>query len=167
MKAKEGDLYKIDLDSEECGYFQYLLLDPCQLNSEVIRVFNFRGKKEEIVDFSLIFSSGISFYTHVVIKFGLKLEFWNRLGNYPLEKNFKAPLFRDTSGHRDEYDGNRIIYNKSNSWNVWRAGDPFQKRKKIGLLTKEYENIDLGLVNPPNEVIYRMLTGDYSYPYYT
>lgn len=167
IKVKEGDVFKIRVSEKEVGFFQYLLLDPCQLNSEVIRVFNFRGNEKDKINLELIFSSGIDFYSHVIIKSGIRLGLWNKVENYPIEKDFDAPYFRDTFGHDDEYEGNKIIYKKSNSWNIWQAGYSFDSRKNIGFLSKEYELIDIGIVYSPNEVIHRMLTGKYSYPYYS
>ena len=166
-KIKKGDIFQVKLNESEVGYFQYLLLDPCMLNSEVIRVFCYRGAANESVNIETILSSGVDFYSHVVIKFGLKMGLWNKVGNQALEKDFTPPLFRDTFGHEDEYDGNRIIYKKSNSWNIWRAGDAFDTRKKIGYLTKEYEKVDIGIIYSPIDIIHRMLTGEYIGSYYT
>ena len=110
IRIRQGDLFQVKLKSGVVAYFQYLLLDPCQLNSQVIRVFNYRGEAEENFDSNEVFSSGVDFYAHVIILFGIKMSLWWRIGNYQLESNFKPPLFRDTFGQEEEYDGNRIIY---------------------------------------------------------
>ena len=165
IRIRKGDLFEVKLESDAVVYFQYLLLDPCQLNSEVIRVFNYRGLTDESFDYNMVFSSGVNFYAHVIIQFGLKMDLWRRIGNYQLEYNFKPPLFRDTFGQDEEYDGNRIMYKKSNSWNIWQAGDDFESRRVIGYINNEFRTVDIGLVYPPREIIHRIETGEYSDPY--
>ncbi len=165
--AQPGDIFKVTLEDKEVGFFQYMLLDPCQLNSEVIRVFRYRSKEVANYNLEEIAKSDVDFYAHVVIPFGYDLDLWEKIGNVPLEKGYIIPLFRDTSGIKHEFEGRKIIYKKTDQWQVWRAGDPFDFRKKLGWITEENESIDLGMVKAPLEIIHKMKTGEYSFPYYT
>ena len=165
--AKKGDIFKVKLGNDEVGFFQYLLLDPADLISEVIRVFTYRAKEVDNYDLEDVVQSKVDFFAHVVILFGYSTNLWEKIGNVPLEKDLDRPLFRSVFGEKDEFEGTRILYKKSNKWQVWRAGDPFESRRSLGWITEENKDIDIGNVHPPNEIINKMKTGEYTYPYYT
>ncbi len=166
-KAKKGDIFKIQLGDQEVGFFQYLLLDPADLNSEVIRVFTHRVKEGDNYDLEEIVKSKVDFFAHVIIPFGYTTKLWEKIGNVAVEKDLDRPLFRAVFGEKDEFEGTRILYKKTNKWQVWRAGDPFESRRSLGWITEENRNIDIGNVHPPNEIVHKMKTGEYAYPYYT
>ena len=165
--AKKGDIFKVKLQDNEVGFFQYLLLDPCQLNSEVIRVFAHRAKDGDNYDLEAIVKSKVHFFAHVVIPFGYNLNVWENIGNVPIEKDLDRPLFRDTYGIKHEFDGRKILYKKTDQWKVWRAGDPHNAMRNLGWITKENEDIDLGFVINPIGIIHRMIYNEYQREYYT
>ncbi|WP_299524193.1 Imm26 family immunity protein [Winogradskyella sp.] len=166
-KIKKGDVFEVKLGEEEVGFFQYLLLDPAQLNSEVIRIFSYRSKERDNYDLNQIVNSEIDFFAHVVIPFGFTTKLWKKIGNVDLESDLERPLFRAVFGEKREFKGNRIIYKKTDQWQVWRAGDSFDSRRPLGWITEGNKDIDLGMVKAPNEIVHRMKTGEYSYSYYT
>ncbi|WP_422079427.1 hypothetical protein [Ulvibacterium sp.] len=167
IKAKKGDIFKVSLSNDKIGFFQYLLLDPALLNSEVIRAFNYRVEQDETFDLKEVLNSGTHFNSHVDIRLGCDLRVWEKVGNIPLENDLDRPLFRAVFGENDKYDGNRIVYKKSDKWQVWRAGNSFESRQNIGRITQEMENIDLGLIINPMGIVYRMEHDEYQRKYYT
>jgi len=155
VRIKIGDIFEVQLPTQEFVYFQYIGLDITQLNSEVVRVFKTRYKTGfPDNDISVIVSDKVDFHVHTVIKWGIQRGFWKKIGNQPLELDINLPMFRAT----DDI-GNPSV-KISQKWFVWKMGNEFVSN---GLLCG-HENIDLGLVEPAKNIIYRILHGRYEYP---
>ena len=155
MAIRIGDVFEIQLTSQKFVYFQYIGLDITQLNSEVVRVFKTQysvGFPDK--DLSQIVTDEVDFYVHTVIKWGLKGGFWKKIGNASLEKELKLPMFRAT----DDI-GNPAV-KVSKKWFIWKMGGDFIS---VGLLN-DYAHIDLGLVEPAKNILYRIIHGSYEYP---
>ena len=88
VTINEGDIFEVPLDNNTKGYFQFIMLDLTQLNSEVIRVFRKQYPHDETIHLAEIVKDEVHFYAHVIIKFGVKMGLWKKIGNLPL----KVPL---------------------------------------------------------------------------
>lgn len=149
--AKPGDLYEIPLPNSKKGYFQYLMIDPAQLNSEVIRVFKKKYNMNESIALNEIIADDVIWYMHTTIPAGIKQGLYYKIGNVELG-NFHIPSFRSDRSGVSHYPG-RI----SDEWYIWRAGD--NDARKIGYLSQEYKKLDIGGIFPPSDIIYRMNNG--------
>jgi hypothetical protein len=184
LLIKEGDVFQVDLGSAmennypefkdilgnmakngKMRYFQYLMLDPGCLNSEVIRVFRHEEEKGGRENFQEIIDSGVDFYAHVVIKLGAQMKLWEKIGNLSIEKSFIPPLFR-TCGDMPP-PGPAPIFGKSYNWYIWQAGQSPEHYKLIGELTEKYKSLDDGVVESPISIIGRMITGEFIGDYFT
>lgn len=166
MRLTKGDIFKATFENGKSRYMQYILDDPCQLNSNVVRIFNFIGDKDVEYPLNEIISSNADFYTHVIVKWGLEYGFWTKIGNYPIENEFQPPKFRDVFDLDIEVIENKIQYHKTNKWQIWQAGNPFSSRKNIGFLTNEYKKTELGIIFSPGNVYKRMQDGSFLEDYY-
>lgn len=153
---KKGDIFEVPLQNGSVRYFQYLMNDLTQLNSDVIRVFNLKEKplKENIQ--KEILDSGIDFYVHCSIRIGYKMNLWHKIGHIKIEPNHEIPIFRDTNDY-----GNQEI-KVSKIWHAWKPNENFVK---IGELTDETRKYDIGLVINPNGVM-ELLKGNKYPPLY-
>ncbi len=160
--VRKGDIFKADLGNGRAKYLQYVMLDPAEMNSEVIRVFNYESKIDEIPDLQEVIRSGVDFFAHVVVKWGVQMGLWKKVGNIPIEKDFVPPYFRDVPLHDKYIRNGKIQFCKTNDWVAWQAGQSFEDRKSIGKLTKETKKYNRGGIMPPVQIIERMKTGSYS-----
>jgi hypothetical protein len=156
VTVKPGDIFEVPLENNTKGYFQFIMLDLTQLNSEVIRVFKKRYAANETPDFSAVVKDEVQFYAHVVIKFGVKMNLWDKVENVPLESSIEAPYFRGSNDY-----GNPEI-KVSKSWYIWKANEDFVQ---VGELKGEHINYDAGSVLAAPEIPEIMNTGKSSYFY--
>ena len=154
--VKKGDIFQVLLDNNMKGYFQFIILDLTQLNSEVIRVFKKRYPANETPDFSVIVKDEVQFYAHVVIKFGVKMNLWNKVSNVPLELGLEPPCFRGSNDY-----GNPEI-KVSKSWYVWKTNEDFVQ---VGEPKGQHTSYDIGSVLAAPEIPEIMNTGKSSYFY--
>jgi len=155
-RVKEGDIFEVPLENNTKGYFQFIMLDSTQLNSEVIRVFKKRYQAEETPNLEEVVKDEIQLYAHVIIKFGIKTELWHKVGNISLESNVETPFFR---GSNDYGDSNIKV---SYDWFVWKTNENFTQ---VGELKGEQMNYDIGSVLAAPEIPEIMNTGKSSYFY--
>ena len=154
-KFNIGDIYCVDLDDNTKKYFQYVANDISQLNSDVIRVFKKAYLKTETPRLEDVISDDVAFYTHVVLEFGITLKKWEKVGNIS-DVGKVDLLFRDSQDY-----GNPQI-KVSNDWWVWRTNeDP----KRVGRLTGDNRNAEIGIVVTPLDIVERMRTGKYDFVY--
>jgi hypothetical protein len=165
--VKEGDVFGADLGNHRMKYLQYVMLDPSEMNSEVIRVFKRESTPVTQPDLEIIAQSEVDFYAHVVVKWGVQMGLWQKIGHVPIENNFEPPYFRSVPLTPKNMEGNKIIFCKTKDWQAWQAGQKFEDRKPIGYLNEETGKYHLGGVIPPAAIIERMKTGSYSQPYFT
>jgi hypothetical protein len=156
--TKVGDVFVVSIDNESKQYFQYIISDLTQLNSDVIRVF----KKVYPIKFEPnlieIVNDEIDFYTHCSTKAGIKLGLWEFIGNSLDVGDTDSIIFRDT------LDYGRVKEATSNNWRVWKIN---KEIVEVGPLSGDNRNSHIGLVFPPSRILERLKTGRYSgYPDY-
>ncbi|WP_299223799.1 Imm26 family immunity protein [uncultured Psychroserpens sp.] len=154
--VKRGDVFEVKLNNNKKGYFQFIMLDTTQLNSEVIRVFKRKYEINENPNLNDIIESDIDFYAHVIIKFGIKMNLWRKIGNIPISKNITNPSFRDTK----DYGTSNIEV--SNKWFKWKANESFIE---VGILNEDETKLDIGIVVTPLDIVDKMNTGKYNFVY--
>ncbi len=155
--VKVGDVFAVSLNETSKKYFQFITNDSTQLNSDVIRVFQESYPIADGFDPLQIIKGKVEFYAHVVIKWGLKMQLWEKVGN----ANEVGPLnihFRITSdyGHKAGEKPVRI----SSRWYVWQPNDP--QFTFVGTLQGEHRNADWGVVVNPQSIVHRIKTGSYN-----
>lgn len=153
--TKIGDIFSVDISGQSQRYFQYIANDLTQLNSDVIRVFKRVYPKGGAYNIDDIANDEIDFYAHCVIKWGIKLGFWQKIGN---SKNIGKidVLFRDS----DDYGKPEVIV--SEKWYVWKINEEF---KNIGKVTEKYKNSEIGIVISPENIVKRIKSGSYDFVY--
>jgi len=114
--SKIGDIYCVKLDESTKKYFQYIANDMTQLNSSVIRVFKNPYAIDEIPDLNELIKGEVDFYVHVVINWGVKLKFWEKVGNVK-EIGALDILFR-SCGDFGKKPGETSVQ-ISHNWRVW------------------------------------------------
>lgn len=159
-----GDIFEVKIDESKKKYFQYIANDMAQLGSDVIRVFKSTYNINEKVDISLVISDEIEFYTHCIIKVGIKLSFWEKVGNSPELGAFNHILFRNTNDYGIKAGQEPVKV--SNDWYVWKINDT--QFTRVGKLEGDNTKAEIGLVFNPRSIVNRMKTGEYggSYPDY-
>jgi hypothetical protein len=150
-----GDLFEVQLDPSSVRFFQYIVDDATQLNSDVVRVFRKTYSADEPLDAPRVAAGEVDFYAHIFLRNGLKRGFWRKVGHAQPPVVVDA-LFRDS----EDYGNPKIKISKS--WYVWKANCPF---KDVGELTPKYQGAEIGVVVPPDSLIYRMRNGSYDFVY--
>jgi len=162
--TKIGDVFSVKVSDNSKKYLQYIISDLTQLNSDVIRSFKKEYPLEATVDLAKMVKGEVEFYAHCVTKFGIKLGYWEKVGNIADVGETNLILFRDSSdfGHKL---GDKPI-KISEKWHVWNINDEYFK--KVGKLEGENQKAEIGVVFPPDSIVYRMKTGEYDifYPGY-
>jgi len=147
-----GDVFVVKLDEDHKKYLQYVATDSSDLGSDVVRAFEKLYLMNENPSLSEIVRGEIQFYAHCVAKWGIKLGFWEKIGNAPFDK--VTVWFRDS--------GDDPQTKVSNNWWVWKINE---ERKKVGELKGKYQNAEIGSVIPPDSIVHRMRTGKYDFIY--
>jgi hypothetical protein len=157
--VKPGDVFAAKLDDWTSKCFQYVADDQSQLNSRVIRVFKKAYAVNETCDLREIVNDEVDFYAHVVVRWGLQMNLWMKVGNVK-EIGRTDVLFRDT-----EEAGRHINeppVEISEKWYVWQINEPF---RRVGKLEGENRKAEIGVVVSPQNIIHRMRTGKYKFVY--
>lgn len=136
-------------------YFQYICDDMTQLNSRVIRVFRTRYALDETPDLSKVVEDEVYFYAHTIVRLGLYLGLWEKVGKASLPDSIDV-LFRST-----EDDRLSCPSGISERWYVWRVND--EDFHYVGKLEGKFRDSEVGLVMAPINIIHRMRTGKYDY----
>lgn len=155
---KKGDVFFVKIDDTSKRYFQYITNDLKQLNSDVIRVFKKIYPIDENPDLSEIIKDDIFFYVHCVAKWGVKLGYWEKVGNVADVGTFEHILFRDTNDYGTSKGEEPIKI--SNNWYIWRINDLVFE--KVGKLEGENRKAEIGIVMNPKSIVHRIKTGCYS-----
>ena len=153
--TKIGDIFSVPLDNEYKKYLQYIANDLTQLNSDVIRAFKKKYPINETPDLSEMIKGEVEFYAHCVTKWGVKLGFWEKVGNDPDIGNLSI-LFRDSTDY-----GTPSIKISDNWW-VWEIN---KEQRRVGKLVGDNTKAEIGVVIPPDSIVHRMNTGKYDFMY--
>lgn len=155
QKLVVGDVFEVRMDALTKRLFQYVATDASQLNSHVVRVYKKPYGLNELPDLRAVINGGVDFHAHVLLGIGIKQKLWQKVGH---EQPLGAVdvLFRDTNDY-----GNPEI-KVSRNWYVWTVNAPFEK---VGEFRPKYEAAEVGVVVPPDSLIYRMRNGKYDFVY--
>tara|TARA_R110002124_G_scaffold239758_1_gene404914 strand:+ start:175 stop:657 length:483 start_codon:yes stop_codon:yes gene_type:complete len=151
--TKIGDVFSVKIDNTSKKYLQYIVSDLTQLNSDVIRAFKKVYPIDATPKLSEIVKGEIEFYAHCVTKWGIKLGYWESVGNISDVGEFNV-LFR-TSGDNPQTKISR-------NWWIWKINE---EQKQIGKLEVENRKAEIGSVIPPDSIVHRMQTGKYDFVY--
>lgn len=154
-KATLGDVYCVTINAAQKGYFQYVADDSTQLHSNVVQVFRARYLIAEQPPLSEVAQSATEFFSHVILKIGLRNKYWEYVGNTAFSPPVNV-LFRNSG----DYGNPKVL--SSSDWWVWKIGNP---AKRIGVLKGDHRNAYIGLVVPPDSLVYRMRNGTYDFIY--
>jgi len=143
--TKIGDVFSVRINNTSKKYFQYVISDLTQLNSDVIRVFKKVHPIKSNPDLSEIVSGEVEFYAHCVTKLGLKMNLWKKVGNTNEVGNTTDILFRDTNDYGSKVGEKPIRV--SQNWHVWRIND--KDFTRIGKLDGENKKAYIGIVMNP------------------
>jgi len=159
VQVKKGDVFEVFLDDGLKGYFQFISLDSTQLNSEVVRVFKQKHKVDEEPILDEIVKGSVYFYVHIMIKLGVKKNFWNKIGNVKLEDDLTLPYFRSSRDY-----GNPEV-KVSKNWYVWQVNE---EMVAVGELNDNQKKFDVGVVYALSEIPTILNTGKtkFFYPSY-
>ncbi|MGK9123891.1 hypothetical protein M1D52_07210 [Olivibacter sp. SA151] len=156
--TKIGDVFSVKIDDNKKKYFQYVVSDLTQLNSDVIRAFKKDYPINANPDLSEIVKGEVDFYAHCVTKLGLKMNLWEKVGNTDEVGNTTQILFRDTRDYGSKVGEEPIRV--SQNWYVWRINDNGFTR--VGKLEDENRRAYIGIVMNPLGII-ELLKGN-KYP---
>jgi hypothetical protein len=156
--TKIGDVFSVKIDDNNVKYFQYIISDLTQLNSDVIRAFKKAYPLSANPDLSEIVKDKVAFYAHCVTKLGLKMLLWESVGNISEIGNTTDILFRDSNDYGAKLGEEPIKI--SQNWYVWRIND--LDFTFVGKLEGENRRSYIGLVINPLGII-ELLKGN-KYP---
>lgn len=152
--TKIGDIFCVHIDEDTLKFFQYIISDFTQLNSDVIRGFKKAYSSNSKISLEEIVEGEVEFYTHTDTKAGIKMGLWGKVGNNPRVGDTTHIVFRSS---RDL--GNRKIdIQEMQNWYIWRINRPFQF---IGNITPEIRRAEMGLVMSPYDIVEKLRTGKY------
>ncbi len=162
ISTKIGDVFFVKIDDFSKRYFQYIANDLQQLNSDVIRCFKKIYPLNEKPDFVEIINDDIFFYAHCVVKWGVKLGYWEKLHNIKDIGTFENILFRGTRDYGVKKGETPIKI--SNNWYIWRLND--SSFTFVGKLENDNRRAEIGIIMDPESIVNRIKTGIYggSYP---
>ncbi len=155
--TKIGDVFSAKIDDNNKKYFQYIVRDLTQLNSDVIRAFRKVYPINANPDLSEIINGEVEFYAHCVTKLGIKMGYWEKVGNVSNLGKTGHILFRDSG----DYGNSQIKI--SQDWWVWKINE---EQKRVGKLVGENQKAEIGLIINPESIVYRMRTGEYDFKAY-
>ncbi len=156
--TKIGDVFSVKIGDNSKKYFQYVVNELTQLNSDVIRAFKKVYALDANPDFSEIINEEIQFYAHCVTKLGLKMNLWEKVGNIGEVGDITQILFRDTNDYGSKAGGS--LTKVSKNWYVWHVND--KEFTRVGKLEGDYRKAYIGIVMNPLGII-ELLKGN-KYP---
>ncbi len=157
--TKIGDVFAVNIDETTRKYFQYVANDLTQLNSSVIRAFRQKYDPGSRVDLSEVVKGEVDFYAHCVLKWGIQLGYWEKVGKVADVGKVEV-LFRDTNDCGWKLGEEPVVI--SEKWFVWKINE---KHQSIGRLTGEYLKAEIGVVVNAEDIVTRMRSGAYRFEY--
>ena len=145
-----GDIYEVPYKEKGIkAYFQYLMKDYTQMNTNVIKVFKTHYREDENPTIEDILNDEVDFYIHTSILAGVKQGLWKKIGNRNISSNFERPYFISSKDDSIDY---------SERWYVWQAGD--EDYTYVGKLPQKYHKWEEGSIYPPFAIVDRIFKGD-------
>ena len=120
-----------------------------------MRVFKERKSKGDVPGVNQVVHGAVDFHAHVFLSVGVTLNFWHKLSRAEAKGGIDV-IFRNSSDYGKSKD------KFSNNWFVWRIDGPYTK---VGSLRGLYRNAEIGVVVPPDSLVYRMNNGVYDFYY--
>src|ERR1700712_582245 len=120
ISTKIGDIFSVKIGDKK-KYFQYIANDLTQLNSDVVRGFKMQYSVDSKPNLSDVIKSDVDFYAHCVIKLGVKMGLWEKVGNDEEVGDTKDILFRSASDYARKAGEEPIKV--SSNWYVWKIND--------------------------------------------
>lgn len=156
--TKIGDVFSVKIDDNNKKYFQYIVYDLAQLNSDVVRAFKKEYPINANPDLLEVVNGEVEFYVHCVTKLGLKMNLWEKVGNTTEIGNTSNILFRDTNdyGSGPGEEPIKVSY----KWFIWHIND--KDFTRVGKLEGENRKAYIGIVINPLGII-ELLKGN-KYP---
>jgi hypothetical protein len=156
VSTKIGDVFSVKIDEHCKKYFQLIAYDLTQLNSDVIRAFKKIYPIDANPDLLEIINGEVVFYAHCVTKWGVKMNFWEKVGSIKEVGMLNHILFRGTTDYGRKVGEEPI--RKSNNWYVWNINEKF---RDVGKLTGENRKAEIGVIMDAESIVHRMCTGVY------
>lgn len=149
--TRVGDIFCIELDDYKM-YFQFIAVDYSYLGADTIRVFKTRYPIGHVPTLENLVKDEVMFYAHTMIKPGLKMNTWTKVGNHREVGMLDEIYFRTTSSWSPQEL-------KSYDWYIHRIN---ADKVPIGELTEEWIiKSDLGFVMNPNSIVEKICLGEY------
>ena len=156
IRLSLGDVFAVKIENGRIRCFQYIGNDLSQLNSAVVRIFK-RSFSDDISDLAIVVNDEVEFYAHTIVNMGVKMELWKKIGN--VKELGKIDIrFRCSNDYGIKIGEEPVVI--SDNWYVWKMNEECQQ---VGKLKGDNQNSDLGLVVPPDEIVYRIKNGNYSF----
>jgi hypothetical protein len=148
-----GDIFEIPLPNDRKRYMQFLLVDSSQLGAWSVRVFRTDYAKGDNPSIEDIVNDQVDFYMNTrALGLGVLFGLWSLYGNSDNLGNLDNVVFRD---YHDSFGSS------PHCWWVWKAAQPVAK---LIFLPGKYLKAAEGSLNPPIEVISRIVTGRWYKP---
>jgi hypothetical protein len=151
--TKIGDVFEVSLPNGKLRYFQFVAIDGTQISSSVIRVFKKPYEHLSKPDLNELVKGEIEFYAHTILKIGIKLGYWTKVGKAKEVGKVDA-TFRCSSDYGDP------VIKISKRWWIWKVNEEF---KYVGELTEEDKKAEIGVVIAADSIVHRMRTGYYDF----
>lgn len=152
-----GDIFEVNANDCKYKYFQYIGNDDSQLDADVIAFFDFRNDssgQREGIDFDHLARARVHAYAHCVIRNGIKLSLWKKIGHAHVYAQ-PFPFFRVSRDY-----GDTPLVEISRRWNIWRMNEERQERTELSTAEQGY---DLGMVVTHLDVVDMARLGHYEF----
>lgn len=93
---------------------------------------------------------------------GVKLGYWEKIGNVKNVGSFESILFRDKNDYGIKKGENPVKV--SFNWYIWKIGDT--EFTRVGKLEGENRNAEIGMIINPESIVFRIKNGIFDFPFY-
>jgi len=147
--TKIGDIFSAKVDDHTKKFFQLIAFDLTQLNSDVVRAFKSSYPIDENPNFSVIVNDDVQFYAHCAASVGVKLGYWEKVGNCQDLGEIEHIRFRTTPDYGTMPGQEPVLV--SSNWYVWHIND--LDFTHVGRLEGKNRDAHIGLVMSPVGII--------------
>ncbi len=155
---KKGNIYRIPISKDEVCFMQYLTDDRHQMGGVVIRVFWKRYKAADKPSVEEIVAGPVDFYSHVMIKRGIWLGYWEKYGHSDDLGDWSDVYFTTYMENRFNRISKQLEFVPY--WRVWRVDSSEQEAWiEHDELPKRCIDAYEGGICPPSWVFKGIITG--------